>query len=65
MLGYFIPYEQYDHTAGHGVGLVNNATDLGNYEEALNLGRCAGDQVQNTLLEIGARLGVMGDGEGR
>jgi hypothetical protein len=65
MLGYLIPYEQYDHTAGQGVGLVHNATDTGNYEESLNLGRCTGDQVQNALLETGARLGVMGDGEGR
>jgi hypothetical protein len=65
MLGYLIPYEQYDHTAGQGVGLIHNATDTGNYEESLNLGRCTGDQVQNALLESGARLGVMGDGEGR
>jgi hypothetical protein len=65
MLGYLIPYEQYDHTGSQGLGLVHNATDTGNYEEALNLGRCTGDQIQNELLESGTRLGVMGDGEGR
>lgn len=68
MVGYLIPYEQYDETAGQGAGLANNATDLGNYEEALSLGRCAGDVVQNAMLELGENdggLGVMGSGESR
>lgn len=64
-VGYLIPYEQYDETAAQGLGLANNADDMGNYEEALSLGRCAGDTVQNTMLEAGADLGVMGSGEGR
>ena len=63
-VGYLIPYEQYDETAAQGAGFANNATDLGNYEEALSLGRCAGDTVQNKMLEVGAALGVMGSGEG-
>ena len=63
-VGYLIPYEQYDETAAQGAGFANNATDLGNYEEALSLGRCAGDTVQNKMLEVGAELGVMGSGEG-
>lgn len=64
-LGYLIPRQQYDETAAQGLGLANNATDLGDYEEALSLGRCAGDTVQNAMLEVGAELGVMGSGEGR
>jgi hypothetical protein len=64
-VGYLIPREQYDETAAQGLGLVHNATDTGNYEEALSLGRCAGDVVQNAMLEAGAALGVMGNGEGR
>jgi hypothetical protein len=63
-LGYLIPYEQYDESAGQGLGLANNATDLGNYEEALSLGRCAGDTVQNAMVEVGEALKVMGSGEG-
>lgn len=64
-VGYLIPYEQYDETGAQGAGFANNATDLGNYEEALSLGRCAGDYVQNVMLEAGTDLGVMGSGEGR
>ena len=64
-VGYLIPRQQYDETAAQGLGLVNNATDLGDYEEALSLGRCAGDTVQNVMLEAGQSLGVMGAGEGR
>lgn len=64
-VGYLIPYEQYDESAAQGAGFANNASDLGNYEEALSLGRCAGDMVQNVMLEAGAELGVMGSGEGR
>ena len=64
-VGYLIPYEQYDESAGQGAGFANNASDLGNYEEALSLGRCAGDTVQNVMLDAGAELGVMGSGEGR
>ena len=64
-VGYLIPREQYDESAAQGLGFANNATDLGNYEEALSLGRCAGDTVQNVMLEAGAALGVMGSGEGR
>jgi hypothetical protein len=64
-VGYLIPKEQYDETGAQGLGLANNADDMGNYEEALSLGRCAGDTVQNTMLEAGADLGVMGSGEGR
>lgn len=63
-VGYLIPYEQYDERAAQGAGIANNSTDLANYEEALSLGRCAGDTVQNALLESGQRLGVMGSGEG-
>jgi len=64
-VGYLIPYEQYDETGAQGAGFANNASDLGNYEEALSLGRCAGDYVQNVMLEAGTDLGVMGSGEGR
>lgn len=63
-VGYLIPYEQYDERAAQGAGIANNSTDLANYEEALSLGRCAGDTVQNALLQAGQRLGVMGAGEG-
>jgi hypothetical protein len=65
VVGYLIPKEQYDESAAQGLGLANNADDMGNYEEALSLGRCAGDTVQNTMLEAGEELGVMGSGEGR
>jgi hypothetical protein len=64
-VGYLIPREQYDETAAQGLGFANNADDMGNYEEALSLGRCAGDTVQNVMLEVGQDLGVMGSGEGR
>jgi hypothetical protein len=35
------------------------------YEESLSTGRCTGDQVQNALLDVATRLGVVGLGEGR
>lgn len=63
-LGYLIPRQQYDEAGAQGLGLANNATDLGDYEEALSLGRCAGDTVQNAMLVVGETLGVMGSGEG-
>ena len=63
-LGYLIPRQQYDETGAQGAGFANNATDLGDYEEALSLGRCAGDTVQNAMLEVGEALKVMGSGEG-
>jgi hypothetical protein len=64
-LGYLMPREQWDASGAQGVGLVNNAIDTGNYEESLNIGECAGDTVQNALLEVGRTLGVMGAGERR
>lgn len=62
-LGYMIPSNQFDLTASQGAGIANNATGTGNYEEALSLGRCTGDIVMNAMLEIGAQLGTMGEGE--
>ncbi len=64
-LGYIIPANQYDLFASQGLGLANNAAEVGNYEEALSLGRCTGEIVTNGMLDMGARLGVMGEGEGR
>lgn len=64
-LGYMIPSNQFDLTASQGAGIANNATGTGNYEEALSLGRCTGDIVMNAMLEVGAALGTMGEGERR
>jgi hypothetical protein len=63
-LGYMIPANQYDLFASQGVGLANNAVGTGNYEEALSLGRCSGEIVMKAMLQMGAQLGVMGEGEG-
>lgn len=63
-LGYMIPANQYDLFAQQGLGLVGNAAGTSNYEEALSLGRCSGDIVTKAMLEMGAALGVMGEGEG-
>ena len=63
-LGYMIPANQYDLFASQGLGLANNASNAGNYEEALSLGRCTGEIVQKAMLRMGAELGVMGEGEG-
>jgi hypothetical protein len=62
-LGYMMPENQYDLFASQGLGLANNATGMGNYEEALSLGRCTGEIVTNAMLEAGQELGVMGEGE--
>jgi hypothetical protein len=62
-LGYMLPENQYDLFASQGLGLANNATGLGNYEEALSLGRCSGEIVTKAMLEVGQALGVMGEGE--
>ncbi len=64
-IGYIVPANQYDLFASQGVGLANNAAEVGNYEEALSLGRCTGEIVMNAMLDMGAQLGVMGEGEGR
>jgi len=64
-IGYIVPANQYDLFASQGVGLVNNAAEVGNYEEALSLGRCTGEIVMNAMLDVGQQLGVMGEGEGR
>lgn len=64
-IGYIIPSEQYDNRSANAVGLAQPSIDAANYEESLSTGRCTGDQVQNALIEIGASLGVLGDGEGR
>jgi hypothetical protein len=64
-LGYIIPANQYDLFASQGLGLANNAAEVGNYEEALSLGRCTGEIVTNAMLDMGQQLGVMGEGEGR
>lgn len=64
-IGYIIPANQYDVFASQGVGITNNATDAGNYEEALSLGKCTGEIVTNAMLDMGAKLGVMGEGEAR
>ena len=63
-LGYMIPANQYDLFASQGAGLANNAAGTGNYEEALSLGRCTGEIVMKAMLQMGAELGVMGEGEG-
>ena len=63
-LGYMIPANQYDLFASQGTGLANNAAGTGNYEEALSLGRCSGEIVLKAMLQMGAQLGVMGEGEG-
>ena len=63
-LGYMIPANQYDLFASQGLGMANNASNLGNYEEALSLGRCSGEIVQKAMLQMGAELGVLGEGEG-
>lgn len=62
-LGYMVPANQFDQTAGQGGGLAHNIFGTGNYEEALSLGRCTGDIVAGAMLEMGERLGVMGEGE--
>jgi hypothetical protein len=64
-IGYIIPANQYDLFASQGLGLVNNAAEVGNYEEALSLGKCTGEIVTNAMLDMGQQLGVMGEGEGR
>lgn len=64
-IGYIIPANQYDLFASQGLGLVNNAAEVGNYEEALSLGKCTGEIVTNAMLDMGAQLGVMGEGEDR
>lgn len=64
-IGYIIPANQYDLFASQGLGLLNNAGEVGNYEEALSLGKCTGEIVTNAMLDMGAQLGVMGEGEGR
>lgn len=64
-VGYIIPAEQYDLRGANAAGLAQPSARITNYEESLSLGRCAGDMVQNGLLEIGDTLGVMGDGERR
>ena len=64
-IGYIIPANQYDLFASQGGGLVGNAADTSNYEEALSLGRCTGEIVTNAMLEVGGQLGVMGEGEKR
>ena len=64
-IGYIIPANQYDLFASQGLGLANNGAEAGNYEEALSLGKCTGEIVTNAMLEVGAKLGVMGEGEGR
>jgi hypothetical protein len=63
-LGYMMPANQYDLFASQGLGLVGNVTKTWNYEEALSLGRCSGEIVMKAMLELGAELGVMGEGEG-
>jgi hypothetical protein len=64
-IGYIIPANQYDLFASQGLGLANNAAEVGNYEEALSLGKCTGEIVTNAMLDMGQQLGVMGEGEGR
>jgi hypothetical protein len=64
-IGYIIPANQYDLFASQGLGLANNAAEVGNYEEALSLGKCTGELVTNAMLDMGKQLGVMGEGEGR
>ena len=64
-IGYIIPANQYDLFASQALGLANNAAEVGNYEEALSLGRCTGEIVTNAMLDMGQQLGVMGEGEGR
>ncbi|HWG95185.1 MAG TPA: hypothetical protein VNU66_13285 [Mycobacteriales bacterium] len=62
-IGYIIPANQYDLFASQGGGLVGNAAGTSNYEEALSLGRCTGELVTTAALQMGAQLGVMGEGE--
>lgn len=64
-IGYIVPANQYDLFASQGVGLANNAAEVGNYEEALSLGKCTGEIITNAMLDMGQQLGVMGEGEGR
>jgi hypothetical protein len=64
-IGYIIPAEQYDLRSANAVGLLEPSIGAANYEESLSTGRCTGDQIQNAFIEIGAELGVLGDGEGR
>jgi hypothetical protein len=64
-IGYIIPAEQYDLRAANAAGLTAPSHEMTNYEESLSTGRCTGDQVQNAFIDIGTKLGVMGDGEGR
>lgn len=64
-LGYMVPSNQFDLTGSQGLGVANNVTGTGNYEEALSLGQCTGDIVMNAMLEVATELGVMGEGEGR
>jgi hypothetical protein len=62
-LGYIIPAEQYDIRSANAAGIAQPGIETFNYEESLSTGRCTGDQVQNTLIEIGESLGIMGLGE--
>jgi hypothetical protein len=62
-LGYMTMVNQHDLTAAQGLGLLHNAAGTANYEEALSLGPCNGEIVLNAMLEMGAQLGVMGEGE--
>ncbi len=64
-IGYIIPAEQYDLRAANAAGLTAPSVEGTNYEESLSTGRCTGDQIQNAFIDIGVKLGVMGDGEGR
>jgi len=64
-LGYIIPAQQYDIRAANAAGIAAPSHNMTDYEESLSTGRCTGDQVQNALLEVATRLGVIGLGEGR
>jgi hypothetical protein len=63
-LGYMVPSNQYDLFSSEGLGLVHNAADTGNYEEALSLGRCTGDITTRAMVGLLGDLGVLGEGEG-
>lgn len=64
-LGYIIPAQQYDIRSANAGGLAAPSHNMTDYEESLSTGRCTGDQVQNALLDVATRLGVVGLGEGR
>lgn len=64
-IGYIIPKEQYDTRGANAVGIAQPSIEAANYEESLSTGSCTGDQIQNTLIEIGQNLGVLGSGEAR